>query len=182
MLPTGQLTLTLTARAARARTSRVHNKTILPVLVWALLCPACSEDTYDPNVSPRPVGTLELSWSIDGRADAAACEALGAHAFEAIIFAGRLFITEREPPCTDFATSVDLFVDDYIARTTLVDVNDFLATRRVVEDYFQINDGSVTRLSVDFPSDSAPPLTDTAEAVPGADAGVADAGLEGILP
>jgi hypothetical protein len=167
----------------------VRPKTILPfALLCASLCPACSDDDDaddDRSAPARPVGTLELSWSIDGQTDPAVCQTLGAEAFEVIIFDEGFFVTEREPPCTDFVTSLDLFVDDYVARTTLVDANDFLVTRRTVEDYFQINEGRVTRLAVDFPSDSAPPLTPPltdAGVAPTADAGPSDAGVVGIMP
>ncbi len=149
------------------------------------MCPACSEDGYgdpgDRTVPPRPVGTVELSWSIDGRTEAAACEALQAEAFEVLIFDERFFVLEHEAPCADFVTRLDLFVDDYIARTTLVDPRDFLVTPRVVEDYFQIEEGALTRLSIDFPSAAAEPVTDAGAGAPLPDAGLGDSGAE-LLP
>jgi hypothetical protein len=128
------------------------------------------------------VGTVELSWSIDGRTEAGACEALEAEAFGVLIFDERFFVLEHEAPCADFVTRLDLFVDDYIARTTLVDTADFLVTRRVIEDYFQISEGALTRLSMDFPSAAARPVTDAGAAAPSPDAGPGDAGAEELLP
>lgn len=130
-------------------------KIMLPAAVL-LLFAACSDDRRDEDRVPtRPFGTLELRWSIDGETDPAACEALDATAFEVIVFDEGYFVTEREVPCSEFEASIELFVDDYVARSTLVDQYDFPVTRRIVEDFFLIEDGEVTRLAIDFASDTA---------------------------
>jgi len=150
-----------------------------PILFSTLCClvaAGCSEDDDDwiPPSSPRPsaVGNVEFSWTIDGRSDAAACELVAATAFEVVIFDEGFFVTEVEAPCDVFQTNLELYVDDYVARTTLVDGFNDLATGRLVTDFFVIREGEVTRLSVDFPSGSAVATPDAGNIAPAPDAGV----------
>lgn len=119
---------------------------------------------------------MQFSWTVGGASDLAACEAVEATAFEVQVFDQGWFVTGAQAPCEEFETTLELYVDDYVSRVTLVDADGYAVTRRVVEDYFEIEEGEVTRLSVDFPDASMLPR-------PEADAGVmapADAG--GIEP
>jgi hypothetical protein len=97
---------------------------------------------------------------------------VGATAFEIAIFDEGFFVTEVEAPCDVFTTSLQLYVDDYVARTTLVDAFNDLATGRLVTDFFVIREGEVTRLSIDFPSRSAVAAPDAGNIAPAPDAGV----------
>ena len=155
-------------------------------LSLALLCSttllgstACSEDDYDDYANePRPeptYGTLEVSWSIDGRTDADACDEVGAVAFHMNLYDEGYFIGDIHVPCADFATTQELYSDDYLGRSTLVDENGFAIVRRVVEDFFEIAEGQVTRLPMDFPGTPAVPMEPGSQ-----DAGVppADSGAE----
>jgi len=123
---------------------------------------------------------LELSWSIDGRTDSTVCEEVGAVAFAVELYDEGYFVGDLYVPCEDFTTSQDLYVDDYLARSTLVDEDGFAVFRRVVEDFFDITEGEVTRLVMDFPSGAAPvtpPAPDAGAPVPDAGEPATDAGL-----
>lgn len=146
-------------------------KTCICALPLLLLGAACSDDVRArPASPPRPTGTLELEWSIDGQSDPALCDALGASAFEVLIFDQGFFVGEREAPCADFEMRLDLLTDDYVARTTIVDQYDFPVTRRIVEDFFLIAEDRTTHLSIDFPG-SVIALPADAGATPVSDAG-----------
>jgi hypothetical protein len=140
----------------------------------ALLAMGCSDDDDDderPSVPPLGVGTLQFSWTIGGESDLAACEAVDATAFEAQVFDQGFFVNGARAPCDEFATTLELYVDDYVSRVTLVDPDGYAVTRRVVEDYFQIEEGQVTRLSFDFPTEPTTDPDAASEADAGADAG-----------
>jgi hypothetical protein len=98
------------------------------------------------------MGTLELYWTIDGVADPAACDALGAIEFEAL-FSDGFAVSGLHAPCGDFADTATLYVDDYVVRTRLVSDTNFSATRRIVLDQVRILEDQVTTLSIDFPSE-----------------------------
>lgn len=126
-------------------------------------------------------GTLEMSWSIEGRQDAAACEEVGAIAFDTVLYDQGFAIGRWRAPCADFERSIDLFVDDFVTRSTLIDVNESAVLRRVVEDRFVILEGQVTQVVIDFPLPGSPmPPSPDAGAAPASDAGApaieADAG------
>jgi hypothetical protein len=145
----------------------------------ALLGSACSDDDDDYDRGPRPelsYGTLEVRWSIDGRTDAEACEDIGAVAFQTDLYDQGYFVGDLEVPCADFSVTQELYVDDYLARSTLLDEDGFYVVRRVVEDFFEVGEDQVTLLEMDFPNMAAAPMNPSA----GADAGVspADAGGE----
>jgi hypothetical protein len=99
-----------------------------------------------------------------------------ATAFEVQVFDQGWFVTGAQAPCDEFETTLELYVDDYVSRVTLVDAEGYAVTRRVVEDYFEIEEGQVTRLSVDFPNASSMPMVPEADAgvIPPADAGVTE--------
>jgi hypothetical protein len=155
-----------------------------------LLCAGCSDqDRYygSPGpVGPQALGTLALSWTIDGSADPALCEAVGATDFEAVVSDGfgRL---EMEAPCSDFSGIMTVYVGDYVARTRIVDATDYTVSRRVVLDRVRILEDQVTPLSIDFPSDfvaepeedaGAPPSEAEPDAAAPPDEGVpGDAGV-----
>ncbi len=160
-----------------------------------ILALACSDehDGYDrgvrPPTSPAASGTLELSWSIEGRQDAAICQEVAAVAFETVLYDQGFGLGRWRAPCADFETSVDIYVDDFVARSTLVDINGARVGRRTVEDSFVIAEGQVTRLVMDFPLASSPmPPDDTPDggATPVTDAGAppasdADAATGGAI-
>lgn len=137
---------------------------------------ACSENDYDDYVDrpvPDPIyGTLEVSWSIDGRTDAAACDEVGAVAFHMNVYDQGYFVGDLHLPCADFSVTEELYVDDYLGRSTLVDDRGFAVVRRVVEDFFEVAEGQVTRLAMVFPSMPAVPMAQDAGVLP------ADSGAE----
>lgn len=158
-------------------------KLILTSVCCALLACGCSDDDgYDggrPSLPPRGTGTLQFDWTIGGEGSLAACEAVDATAFEALIFDQGFFVTGAQAPCDELETTLELYVDDYVSRVTLVDLEGYAVTRRVVEDYFQIEEAQVTRLSIDFPTGTI--MSPQADA--GADpVGEADAGADAAAP
>ena len=100
----------------------------------------------------RPEGTLRLSWTIDGRAAASDCDALGANGFEAELEDHGLALFEIEAPCDDFEIEVEVPEGSYRARTRLVDAFDRSRTWRIQTVGFTVREGDVTSISVDFPS------------------------------
>lgn len=147
--------------------------------LFALLC-ACSEDDgFDPQRPPpttqRPTGTLVFDWSIEGRKDADACDEVGALTFEAIVVDEGFVIGDVSAPCEDFETSVELYADDFLTRSSLLDVEGVPALRRIIEDIFVIAEDKVTRLVMDFPSAAEPmdPVPDAGVPLPEPDAGPA---------
>jgi hypothetical protein len=120
-----------------------------------LLSTACSDQDRRFESGPGGpliTGTLALEWTIDGAKDPAACEAIDASDFEAVLSDG-FAVSELEAPCSDFAAPMALYIGDYVARTRLVDVDDLTVTRRVVLDRVRILEDQVTPLRIDFPSD-----------------------------
>jgi hypothetical protein len=77
-------------------------------------------------------------------------------AFQTAVYDQGYGIGRWRAPCEDFETSLDLYVDDFFARSTLLDINESAVARRIVEDAFDIADGQVTRLVIDFPLPSSP--------------------------
>jgi hypothetical protein len=152
------------------------------------LCGGCSDQDRRFGPSPEgplpPVGTLELHWTIDGAADAAACEAIGSTEFEAVVANW----TQLEVPCSDFAAPLPLYEGDYVVRTRLVNARDYTVTRRVVLDRIRILGDQVTSLEIDFPSDyvaeppepedAGTPPVDEPDAAPASDAGDSGPPLE----
>lgn len=142
----------------------------------ALVC-ACSEDDDFGSRRPGPgspsaTGTLVFDWSIEGRKDAEACEEAGAVTFEAVVIDEGFLIGDVVVPCEDFEARVDLYVDDFLTRCSLLDERGVPALGRIIEDLFVIAEGKETRLVMDFPSAPVPmdPVPD-AGAPPPADAG-----------
>ncbi len=147
----------------------------------ALLCAssvlgmsACSgDDDYDGDRGPRPElpsGMLEVRWSIAGRTDAEVCDEVGAVAFQMDLYDEGYFVGDIEVPCADFSVTQELYVDDYLARSTLLDEDGFFVVRRVVEDFFDVSENQVTRLEMDFPDMAAAPMEPDA-GVPASDSG-----------
>jgi hypothetical protein len=133
----------------------------------------CSDDDYDGDRGSRPelpYGTLEVRWSIEGRTDADACEEVGAVAFQMALYDEGYFVGDLEVPCADFSVTQELYVDDYLSRSTLLDEDGFYVVRRVIEDFFEVAEGQVTRLEIDFPDMAAGPMEPDA-GMPAADAG-----------
>jgi hypothetical protein len=119
----------------------------------------CSEDEFDP---PRPpgepssAGELVFDWSIQGRQDAEACVEVGAISFDAIIVDEGFVVRDLSVPCEDFEARVDLYADDFLARSSLLDDRSVPAVGRIVEDLFVIEEGRVTHLVIDFPAAPVP--------------------------
>jgi hypothetical protein len=137
----------------------------------------CSDDRDSPYPSSPPPppsldGTLEYSWTINGRQVAGDCAEAGAVSFESVIVDHGFVIDGERVPCEDFELSVPIYAGDFLSRSALTDVNRVPALRRIVEDTFDIQDGKVTTLVIDFPS---PPLPMDPEPDAGAPA-LADAG------
>jgi hypothetical protein len=163
--------------------------------IYALCCTlaitACGEDHdfdapsgRDPG-PPAPAATLAINWTIDGARDPALCDAVGATSFDAIISSHGFLVTQIDVPCADFETRLNLWVDNFIIQSTLVNAQFVSATRRSVRDLVTLSATGVTVLSVDLPSmqsmlegpdAGAMPVPDDPEALPdpasGADAGV----------
>jgi hypothetical protein len=167
------------------RVPRKRSKVSRTLLFSACLCStlvvsACNDEgSYqqsDPYPSgpntPTATGTLEFRWSIDGRQEAAACTEAGVVTFDAVIVDEGFVIGEVRAPCTDFETSAELYTDDFLARSTLIDERGSPALRRIVEDAFEIAEDKLTRLVIDFPTAAVPmdPEAD-AGAPPAPDAG-----------
>lgn len=130
----------------------------------------CSDERAEPSqrypAPPQRLGLLELSWSIDGEQDPAACAGAGAATFQSLIADGGFIVESIAAPCDTFEVSIPLFRDDFRARSALVSVDGFPVLRRIVEDLFLIEDGRVTRIVIDFPTPGAPVSPD-AGAPPG---------------
>ena len=136
-------------------------------LASVLLAVGCSDDEFDypgpsgPVGPPSATGTLVFDWSIEGRQDADACVEVGAVSFDAIIVDEGFVIRDLSVPCEDFETSVELYVDDFLARSSLLDEDKRPAVGRIIEDLFVIEEGRVTHLVMDYlgapvPMDPAP--------------------------
>lgn len=143
-------------------------------LISALAAIGCSDDDDFGAPPPPPgpgtaVGTLVFDWSIQGRQDADACVEVGAISFDAIMVDEGFVVGDVSAPCEDFEASVDLYVDDYLARSTLLDDRRLPALGRIIEDFFVIDEGLETRLILDFPGTALP-------MDPAPDAGLPDGG------
>lgn len=141
----------------------------------AVLLGACSEDDDwgrprpPPGGGPAATGTLIFDWSIEGAKDVEACDEAGAVSFQAIIVDEGFVIGDVSAPCEDFETSVELYVDDFLSRASLLDADGVPALGRIIEDLFTIGDGQVTRILMDFPSAAVPmdPVPDAGAPEPG---------------
>lgn len=147
-----------------------------------LLAVGCDDDDFGPYGpggpggpgEPTVTGTLVFDWSIDGRKDAEACVEAGAVTFDAIIVDEGWVVRDVTVPCEDFEASIDLYVDDFLARSSLLDESLVPALGRIIEDLFLIEEGRVTHLVMDFPLAAIPtdPVPDAGTPPPGpADAG-----------
>lgn len=157
-------------------------------LVSLLLAAGCNDDAEfgpggpsGPSGPPTATGTLVFDWSIEGRQDADACVEFGAVTFDAIIVDEGFVIRDLSVPCEDFEASVELYVDDFLARSSLLDERQAPAVGRIIEDLFVIEEGKVTHLVMDYLGTPVPmdPVPDAGMPVPGSDAGpavVPDAG------
>jgi hypothetical protein len=130
-------------------------------LVSALAAGGCSDDDDDYPTQPPPgsgsaTGTLVFDWSIEGRQDADACVEAGAVSFDAIIVDEGFVIRSLSVPCEDFEASVELYVDDFLARSSLLAESRRPALGRIIEDLFLIDEGKETRLILDFPIAAVP--------------------------
>jgi hypothetical protein len=151
-------------------------------LVSLLLAVGCDDDEFGPYgpsgpggpVVPAVTGTLVFDWSIDGRQDAEVCVEVGAATFDAIIVDEGWVVRDLTAPCEDFVASIELYVDDFLARSSLLDERTVPAVGRIIEDLFVIEEGLVTHLVMDFPLAAVPmePTPDAGAPLPG----VSDAG------
>jgi hypothetical protein len=156
-------------------------------LVCALVAVGCSDDEFDP---PRPpgepssAGELVFDWSIQGRQDAEACVEVGAISFDAIIVDEGFVVRDLSVPCEDFEARVDLYVDDFLARSSLLDDRSVPAVGRIIEDLFVIEEGRVTHLVIDFPAAPVPmdPAPDAGAPLPGSGDGGASVSPDAAPP
>jgi len=104
---------------------------------------------------PAPVGSLTVTWSIDGIQDPDDCVDLGVDRMELRILTLRGdLVDEVEPFCEDFAVTVDMVEGRYDALATLVDSFDAAATLTEPIDDIDIISGTDLQVDVDFPIDS----------------------------
>lgn len=147
-------------------------------LVSLLLNVGCDDDEfgpYGPSGPPGPgapvaSGTLVFDWSIEGRQDPEACVEFGAVTFDAIIVDEGWVIRNLTLPCEDFEARVELYVDDFLTRSSLLDETGAPALGRIIEDLFVIEEDRVTHLVIDFPAAATPmdPTPDAGVPPPGA--------------
>lgn len=156
-------------------------------LVCALVAVGCTDDDFGP---PRPpgepasTGELVFDWSIQGRQDAEACVEVGAISFDAIIVDEGFVVRDLSVPCEDFEASVRLYVDDFLARSSLLDDRSVPAVGRIVEDLFVIEEGRVTHLVIDFPAAPVPmdPAADAGMPAPGSGDGGSSVSPDAAAP
>jgi hypothetical protein len=156
-------------------------------LVCALVAVGCTDDDFDPPRPPgQPASTGELvfDWSIQGRQDAEACVEVGAISFDAIIVDEGFVVRDLSVPCEDFEASVSLYVDDFLARSSLLDDRSVPAVGRIVEDLFVIEEGRVTHLVIDFPAAPVPmdPAADAGVPAPGSGDGGSSVSPDAAAP
>jgi hypothetical protein len=135
--------------------------TLLTACLVCALASACDEDRDqwrepEPPSLPPPVGTLVFDWSIEGRQDADACVEVEAVSFDAVIVDEGFAIGRFSFPCEFFEGRVNLYEDDFVARSALLDELGRSALGRIFEDTFAIGEGLETRLILDFPSQPVP--------------------------
>lgn len=146
-------------------------------LASLLLAVGCDDDEFrsdgpsGPPGPPAATGTLVFDWSIDGRQDAEACVEIGAVSFDAIIVDEGWVVRDVSVPCEDFGASVELYVDDFLARSSLLDERRVPAVGRIIEDLFVIEEARLTHLVMDFPIAPVPmdPVPDAGAPVPDVD-------------
>ena len=140
--------------------TRVSRYPLILACLVPFLAVACDDDDDDwrrpPPELPEAVGSLVFDWSIEGRQDADACVEVEAVTFEAIIVDEGFIIGGVSAPCEDFEARVDLYEDDFLARSSLLDASGRPALGRIFEDLFVIGEGQETRLVMDFPSQPVP--------------------------
>jgi hypothetical protein len=157
-------------------------------LVSLLLAVSCDDDDdFGPGgpSEPRPssaTGTLVFDWSIQGRQDAEACVEVGAVSFDAIIVDEGWVIRDVSFPCEDFEASIELYVDDFLARSSLLDEEKAPAVGRIIEDLFVIEEGRVTHLVTDFPTAPVPMDPESDAGVPGSGDGGPSASPDAAPP
>jgi len=109
----------------------------------------------DNDDGPAPVGSLTVTWSIDGIQDPDDCVDLGVDRLELRIYTLRgALVDEVEPYCEDFAVTVDMVDGRYDAEATLVDSFDAAATLTEPIDDVDIVAGTDLQVDIDFPIDS----------------------------
>jgi hypothetical protein len=148
-------------------------------LVSVLLALGCNDDEFGPigpsgpSGPPAATGTLVFDWSIEGRQDAEACVEVGAVSFDAIIVDEGFVVRDLSVPCEDFEARVELYTDDFLARSSLLDEEQRPAVGRIIEDLFVIEEGRVTHLVMDYLGAPVPmdPVPDAGAPVPGVDGG-----------
>jgi hypothetical protein len=132
-------------------------KSLAPLGVLACLslsgCLVADDD--DDDYDPAPVGSLTVTWSIDGIQDPDDCIDLGVDRLELRIYTlGGDLVDEVEPYCEDFAVTVDMVDGFYDAEATLVDSFDTAATLTEPIDDVDIQAGTDLQVDIDFPIDS----------------------------
>jgi hypothetical protein len=112
-------------------------------------------DDDNGHDAPDPVGSVTVTWSIDGIQDPNDCIDFGVDRLELRLYTLRGdLIREVEPFCEDFAVTVDMTEGRYDGEATLVDSDDGSATITEPLDNIDIVAGTDLQIDVDFPVDS----------------------------
>jgi hypothetical protein len=131
-------------------------KSLAPLGVLACLSlSGCFFVADDDDDDSPPVGSLTLTWSIDGFQDPNDCIDLGVDRLELRIYTLRGdLVDEVEPICEDFAVTIDMVDGVYDAEATLVDSFDVAATLTEPIDEIDIQAGTDLQVDIDFPIQS----------------------------
>lgn len=131
-------------------------KSLAPLgMLGCLSLSGCFFVADDDGDDSAPVGSLTVTWSIDGIQDPNDCIDLGVDRLELRIFSLRGdLVDEIEPYCEDFAVTVDLVDGVYDAEATLVDSFDTSATLTEPINEVDIQAGTDLQVDIDFPIES----------------------------
>ncbi len=111
-------------RVPRAKVSALAGASLLSGLLGAC--------TGDGSTKQRGTGFLSLDWTLEGAADPARCDVLGAESLELTVLGSDAeYISEAQVPCRERALTIELGPGPYTARATLVNAEDTPVTRRL---------------------------------------------------
>lgn len=126
-------------------------KLILALGGIALCAAASGCVVVDDDGRPAPEGTLTTSWTLDGSASPDACAYYQVDRVRVIVVDDTgLAVTDDEPYCEDFDTSVDLSIGSYSTEVTLLDVYGGAISDTTVTNVRVLAD-TETFVDVDFP-------------------------------
>lgn len=133
---------------------------LVPVALVTAACTVTTTDpvpTYDPTLpGPGPYatnGTLRVDWTINGNADAFACNQSGVSVIEIMISIGTGTVPAiYQQDCRAFATSITLAPGTYSGSAQLLDGASRPRTTNVDLLPFTIRPNEELRIPVDFPA------------------------------